>query len=108
MTGLPGEDGQLDDAEERIESYLDELLLTLRGRPREARGLLSEVDSHLRESIEAGLAAGLDQHAGGNPPRPEPHRRAASVSAGALWARSADEFLETPADCCQRIKDSGH
>ena len=61
MTGLPGEDGKLDAAEERIESYLDELLLALRGRPREARRLLTEVDTHLRESIRAGLAAGLDK-----------------------------------------------
>lgn len=58
---MPGEDEQLDAAEERIESYLDELLLRSRGRPREARRLLSEVDSHLRESIEAGLAVGLDE-----------------------------------------------
>lgn len=61
MNGLPGEGDQLDADEERIESYLDELLLRLRGRPREARRLLSEVDSHLRGSIEAGLAAGLDK-----------------------------------------------
>jgi hypothetical protein len=61
VTGLPGEDEPPDAAEERIEAYLDELLLTLRGRPREARRLLSEVDSHLREAIAAGLAAGLDK-----------------------------------------------
>lgn len=61
MKGLPGEDEQLDAAEERVESYLDELLLMLRGRPREARRLLTEVDSHLRESIEAGLVGGLDK-----------------------------------------------
>ena len=59
--GLPGEDDQLDDAEELFESYLDELLLTLRGHPREARRLLSEVDNHLRESMEAGVAAGLEK-----------------------------------------------
>lgn len=61
MKGLPGEEGQPDAADERIESYLDELLLRLRGHPRHARRLLSEVDSHLRESVEAGLAAGLDK-----------------------------------------------
>jgi hypothetical protein len=61
VNGMPGEDGQPDAAEERMERYLDELLLALRGRPREARRLLSEVESHLRESIEAGLAAGLDK-----------------------------------------------
>lgn len=59
MNDLPDADRQLDAADERVESYLDELLLRLRGRPRDARRLLSEVDSHLRESIEAGLAAGL-------------------------------------------------
>ena len=60
MTGRPGEDEQPDAAaEERIEAYLDELLLALRGRPREARRLLSEADSHLRESMAAGVAAGL-------------------------------------------------
>jgi hypothetical protein len=58
---LPGEDEPVDAADERVESYLDELLLRLRGHPREARRLLSEVDGHLRESVEAGLAAGLDK-----------------------------------------------
>lgn len=61
MNGQPGDHERPDAAEERIESYLDELLLKLRGRPREARRLLSEVDAHLRESIAAGLAAGLDK-----------------------------------------------
>lgn len=61
MRPLPGEDEPAGAADERIESYLDELLLRLRGHPRQARRLLSEVDGHLRESVEAGLAAGLDK-----------------------------------------------
>lgn len=59
MNGPPGEEGQPGTADELIESYLDQLLLTLRGHPREARRLLGEVEAHLRESVEAGLAAGL-------------------------------------------------
>lgn len=61
MTGPPGEDEPAGAAEERIECYLDELLLRLRGHPRQARRVLSEADAHLRESVEAGLAAGLDR-----------------------------------------------
>lgn len=58
MDDLPGCHGQPDPAGDRIESYLDELLLTLRGRPRDARRLLSEVEDHLRDSVAAGVAAG--------------------------------------------------
>ncbi|MBO0810753.1 MAG: hypothetical protein J2P23_01775 [Microlunatus sp.] len=50
-----------DDPEERIQSYLDEVLLVASGRPRDVRGLLAEVEAHLRESVDAGLAAGLDR-----------------------------------------------
>jgi hypothetical protein len=61
VNSLRGEDGQLEDPGERIDSYLDELLLALRGRPREARRLLTEVEGHLRESIEALIAAGFGE-----------------------------------------------
>lgn len=54
MTGVP------DVVEERIQSYLDEVLLAARGRPREVRWLLAEVETHLRDSVDAGIAAGLD------------------------------------------------
>lgn len=57
MTGGPGGD---DAVEERIQSYLDEVLVAARGRPRDVRRLLAEVETHLRDSIDAGIAAGLD------------------------------------------------
>ena len=50
-----------DDAEERLQSYLDELLLALRGRPREVRRLLVEAEAHLRDAIDAEVAAGADR-----------------------------------------------
>lgn len=58
MTGRPS--GH-DDVEERIQSYLDEVLLAAHGRPRDVRWLLAEVETHLRESVDAGIAAGLDR-----------------------------------------------
>ena len=61
MMGPHGDDIHADDPGERIDSYLDELLLALRGRPREARRLLAEVEGHLRESIDARVAAGLTE-----------------------------------------------
>lgn len=59
MSRLPQHD-EPDDVEERLQSYLDELLLALRGRPREARRLLTEVEAHLREAVADGMATGLD------------------------------------------------
>lgn len=50
-----------DAAEERIQAYLDQVLLAARGGPREARGLLAEVEEHLRESVAALSAEGLDE-----------------------------------------------
>lgn len=58
MTGGPG--GH-DAVEERIQSYLDEVFVVARGRPREVRWLLAEVETHLRDSVDAGVAAGLDR-----------------------------------------------
>jgi len=61
VNSVSGEGGRIEDPGERIDSYLDELLLALRGRPREARRLLAEVESHLREAIDAHVAAGLGE-----------------------------------------------
>lgn len=47
--------------DERLESYLDALFLELRGRPREVRRLLSEAEHHLRDMIDAAVAAGLSK-----------------------------------------------
>ncbi len=58
----PGE-WQPDAGDELIEAYLDELLLALRGRPRDARRLLAEAEGHLRESVAAGAAAWLGRAA---------------------------------------------
>ncbi|MBO0830610.1 MAG: hypothetical protein J2P28_19920 [Actinobacteria bacterium] len=51
--------GSQPDPADKIDAYLDELLLALRGRPREARRLLAEVESHLRQAVETRVAAGL-------------------------------------------------
>lgn len=61
MTDDLGPESGTREVEDLIESYLDELLLALRGRPREARRLLVEVEAHLRETVEAGIAAGRDR-----------------------------------------------
>lgn len=59
-SGSAGSHGQ-QPAGELLESYLDEVLVCLRGRPRDVRWLLAEVESHLREAIAAGVAAGLSE-----------------------------------------------
>jgi len=46
---------------EPIEDYLDQLLLTLTGSPRNVRHTLAEVESHLRDSAEAARRDGLDE-----------------------------------------------
>lgn len=45
--------------EDRVEVYLDQLYVSLRTTPREARRIIAEAEDHLRESVAAGLAAGL-------------------------------------------------
>jgi hypothetical protein len=45
-----------------VEDYLDGLLLTLPGTPREVRHTLAEVDAHLHDVVAEGIAAGLSQH----------------------------------------------
>ena len=44
-----------------VEDYLDQLYVSLRTTPREARRIIAEAEDHLRESVEAGLAAGLTE-----------------------------------------------
>jgi HAAS len=43
-----------------IDAYLDQLLLELRGRTRDVRRVLSEVEEHLRDATAAGVEAGLE------------------------------------------------
>ena len=49
-------------ASEPIEDYLDRLLLTLPGSPRQVRHTLAEVQEHLHDATAEGMAAGLAQH----------------------------------------------
>jgi hypothetical protein len=44
-----------------VEEYLDQLYVSLRSAPREGRLIIAEAEDHLRESVEAGLAAGLTE-----------------------------------------------
>jgi len=44
-----------------VEDYLDQVYASLRTTPREARRIIAEAEDHLRESVEAGLAAGLTE-----------------------------------------------
>src|SRR5271165_5201097 len=46
---------------EPVEDYLDGLLLTLPGTPREVRHTLAEVDAHLHDIVAEGIEAGLTQ-----------------------------------------------
>ena len=43
---------------EPVEEYLDKLLLTLSGPPRQVRGTLAEVEAHLQDVVAEELAAG--------------------------------------------------
>src|SRR5499427_9592989 len=44
-----------------IEDYLDRLLVSLSGSPRQVRHSLAEVEAHLRDAEAEGIAAGLPQ-----------------------------------------------
>ena len=44
---------------DRIEGYLDQLLLELRGRATDVRRVLAETEEHLRDATADGVAAGL-------------------------------------------------
>jgi hypothetical protein len=50
--GLPADGGP-------VEGYLDLLLVTFSGPPRQVRRMLAEAEAHLREAVDEGLAAGL-------------------------------------------------
>ncbi|HUZ25399.1 MAG TPA: permease prefix domain 1-containing protein [Streptosporangiaceae bacterium] len=49
-------------AADPVEDYLDRLLLTLGGSPRQVRHTLAEVEAHLHDAVAAGIAAGLPEH----------------------------------------------
>lgn len=57
MTGT-GDRRGLDDP---VEAYLDELLGTLTGPPRQIRHTLDEVEAHLLDAVAAGRSEGLDE-----------------------------------------------
>ena len=44
-----------------IEEYLDHVLVSLSGSPRQVRHTLAEVEAHLRDAVAEGLAAGLPE-----------------------------------------------
>jgi hypothetical protein len=44
-----------------IEEYLDHVLVSLSGSPRQVRHTLAEVEAHLRDAVADGLAAGLPE-----------------------------------------------
>jgi hypothetical protein len=44
-----------------IEEYLDRLLVSLSGSPRQVRHTLAEVEAHLRDAVAEGVAAGLPE-----------------------------------------------
>jgi hypothetical protein len=44
-----------------IEQYLDHVLVSLSGSPRQVRHTLAEVEAHLRDAVADGLAAGLPE-----------------------------------------------
>jgi MYXO-CTERM domain-containing protein len=44
-----------------VEEYLDRLLVSLAGSPRQVRHTLAEVEAHLRDAVGEGIAAGLPE-----------------------------------------------
>jgi hypothetical protein len=57
VSPTPGPDG-FPVADDPIEDYLDALLLSLRGSPREIRHTIAEVEAHLYDSVDALIAGG--------------------------------------------------
>jgi hypothetical protein len=47
--------------EDPVEEYLDRLLVTVPGSPRQVRHTLAEVEAHLRDAVAEGIAAGLPE-----------------------------------------------
>jgi hypothetical protein len=55
--------GTADAPGDLIEDYLDRLLVSLSGSPRQVRHTLAEVEAHLRDAVAEGIAAGLPEEA---------------------------------------------
>jgi hypothetical protein len=84
-----------------IEDYLDRLLVSLSGSPRQIRHTLAEVEAHLRDAVAEGIAAGLPEQTAqaqaleriGRPPailaRPSPALARRLVLTGALIGSAA-------------------
>ncbi|MGN6175717.1 MAG: hypothetical protein ACTHPS_22625 [Streptosporangiaceae bacterium] len=53
--------GTTDAPGDLIEDYLDRLLVSLSGSPRQVRHTLAEVEAHLRDAVAEGIAAGLPE-----------------------------------------------
>jgi hypothetical protein len=53
--------GTADAPSDPIEDYLDRLLVSLSGSPRQVRHTLAEVEAHLRDAVAEGIAAGLPE-----------------------------------------------
>src|SRR5436190_1000428 len=53
--------GTADAPSDPIEDYLDRLLVSLSGSPRQVRHTLAEVEAHLRDAVAEGVAAGLPE-----------------------------------------------
>jgi hypothetical protein len=51
--------GTADTPADPVEDYLDQLLVTLSGSPRQVRHTLGEVEAHLHDAVAEGVAAGL-------------------------------------------------
>ena len=51
--------GTADTPADPVEDYLDRLLVTLSGSPRQVRHTLGEVEAHLHDAVAEGVAAGL-------------------------------------------------
>jgi hypothetical protein len=53
--GITGAQGDV------VEQFLDRLLVSLSGSPRQVRHTLAEVEAHLRDVVDEGMAAGLSE-----------------------------------------------
>ena len=53
--------GTADAPGDLIEDYLDRLLVSLSGSPRQVRHTMAEVEAHLRDAVAEGVAAGLPE-----------------------------------------------
>lgn len=54
--------GTADSPTDAVEDYLDQLLTSLSGSPRQVRHTLAEVEAHLRDAVAEGVADGLPEH----------------------------------------------